>query len=40
MINSNYDIHLRANVRFKCKIYCDLNGNKLEKYASIYVNID
>ena len=22
------------------KIYCDLNGNELEKYASIYANID
>ena len=36
MIYSNYDRHLRA----KPKGYCDLNGNKLEKYASIYANLD
>ena len=22
------------------KIYCDLDGNQLEKYASIYANLD
>ena len=36
MINSNYVIHLESNR----KIYFDLNGNELEKYASIYVKID
>ena len=36
MIYSNYDIHLKATL----KISCDLNGNELEKYASIYETID
>ena len=28
-----------SNNDSKGKIYCDLNGNELEKYASIYANI-
>ena len=37
MISSNYDIHLRAT---ESKIYYDLIENELEKYASIYTNIN
>ena len=33
MIYSNYDIHLRATVRFT------LNGNKLEKYVQVSMQI-
>ena len=36
MIYFNYDMHLKSNR----EIYCDLNGNELEKYARIYANID
>ena len=36
-----YDIfHLWYKPESNGKIYCYLNGNELEKYASIYVNID
>ena len=35
MIYFNYHTHLSATVK-----YCDLNGYGLEKYASIYANID
>ena len=36
-----YDIfHLWYTPESNGKIYCYLNGNELEKYASIYVNID
>ena len=34
MIYCNYDIHLRATVRF---IVMYINGNELEKYASMYL---
>ena len=34
MIYSNYDTESNR------KIYCDLNGNELEKYATICTNID
>ena len=37
MMYSNYDKHLSQSNR---KIYCDLNGNELEKYANICANID
>ena len=35
MMYSNYEMHLRAT-----KDFCDLNGNELGKYASIYANVD
>ena len=36
-----YDIfHLWYTPESNGKIHCYLNGNELEKYASIYVNID
>ena len=35
MIYSNYD-----TPGSNPKIYCNLNENELEKYASIYANID
>ena len=35
MIYSNHDIHLRATIRFTV-----INRNELEKYESIYANID
>ena len=37
MIYSNYNIAIPDSNR---NIYCDLNGNELEKYANIYANID
>ena len=37
-ICSIYDIHLKATMI--SKIYCDLNGNELEKDASIYAYIE
>ena len=29
-----------SDYQSNCKIYCDLNGNEFEKYASIYANLN